>query len=879
MGPRSQPGGDRGPRSRSPHASIAPEFAVTPSSPVARAAASPRRSSVCPGSARNSVIRLSISGSGGVPSPPGSRKGSVAPAAAVRRGSALALARRRSSLASRRGTAAKSRWHSSTVERPDAAGEERLPSVGGKDIRCLPYHLRETCLEHARERICVFLIPRLKLHQKKQKRRRAGAAPERSLVTPDLLRKQKMFSLWPQQMLAEIVSLIKMTCYDAGEYVFYDGEPGTHMVFLLSGQVEVVKRIPGSGKNGVALLAVLSPVVVIGEFSVLTEERRIASVRTTAPTVCAVLLASDFQRFMPRLPPHVLSEAMEFAFGKRRETMALAPPLPATFRCCAMFNPCPDRILLRLQKWVSPLVVPKRFVLTTTGAVANKIFLLVSGRCEAQRGHREATLRILEAPSMIDSVAVFSGSNSAETVRTLCTAELWVLPRDRFIECTQPEMATPMMDAVRMIRQDVLRRQPGLFLSVARKIPLLNACFRTSERVEGIEKLFDACILKPLSMVVHRSGVADRIIFLHRGRVVMLPSRRQWPPGDSIGWTCLVPHRWGLSAVAQTTTELLVVNREKFLEFVQQHGCEQVVLKWTQALLFPCSVSVPALREAEEQIAGLSFHSFPISTRSVPARFEPEFIGDDLLRTQPDDTAVVAVPSPPPPPTEEEAPEDSNELRAVLDEVLLKHRSMNKGKTKTPDYGSMYRRLATHVRSDTWLSTEQCLTATSDMPCHPFLLSLDMGVRGGLRALRASIARPSISTHPTVIVLAAAVSAQCASKAFRPGWRPAGRCKIPTAPTPRRQPRVGTTGWVDRLYPQLDPSHVVVSAMIRAGRMQPPVSPPPPPSWAGIWPAPPTDVRRVRQRPQSSLTTTTTTTAAGTPRSPLRLQEQAEIVL
>jgi CRP-like cAMP-binding protein len=64
----------------------------------------------------------------------------------------------------------------------------------------------------------------------------------------------------------------------AGEVVFHEGQPGTGLLFFVSGQVEILKRRPDGSQQPLALVNAPS---MLGEVSLVTEGPHSATVRAT----------------------------------------------------------------------------------------------------------------------------------------------------------------------------------------------------------------------------------------------------------------------------------------------------------------------------------------------------------------------------------------------------------------------------------------------------------------------------------------------------------------------------------------------------------------------------------------------------------------------
>jgi CRP-like cAMP-binding protein len=115
---------------------------------------------------------------------------------------------------------------------------------------------------------------------------RAADAREGSLRVVDIFRDL------PKEALRAVAQGTERRMYCAGELVIEEGSEGSELFVVESGEVEVlVARERGEP----ARVAVLGKGRFFGEMSLMTGERRRASVRTTTDTVLLVVDKSDFQ--------------------------------------------------------------------------------------------------------------------------------------------------------------------------------------------------------------------------------------------------------------------------------------------------------------------------------------------------------------------------------------------------------------------------------------------------------------------------------------------------------------------------------------------------------------------------------------------------------
>jgi CRP-like cAMP-binding protein len=106
------------------------------------------------------------------------------------------------------------------------------------------------------------------------------------MVTPGLLKGIPMLSDLQDTELAGISACFTEEEIAPGETLYVEGDPATCACFAISGEIEVLKALPG---GGAAQIAVIEPGSMIGEMALVAGETRTATVRAiTKSTVLTV---------------------------------------------------------------------------------------------------------------------------------------------------------------------------------------------------------------------------------------------------------------------------------------------------------------------------------------------------------------------------------------------------------------------------------------------------------------------------------------------------------------------------------------------------------------------------------------------------------------
>eukprot|EP00756_Hemistasia_phaeocysticola_P005151 Hpha_TRINITY_DN13201_c0_g2::TRINITY_DN13201_c0_g2_i1::g.154829::m.154829 len=501
---------------------------------------------------------------------------------------------------------------------PEASEMQHLPGYIRKTFRHLAMEALRSqlypraCLWIFRKRKKALLEIGLGVGGKPGGKPQPGACPA---MTLDILMSQAMFREWPRYAAEQVLDLLRVEAFLPGEVVMHEKEPGTCIFFLMAGRCEVLKRSQTdphgrTDKKSQELMTLLNPVAVIGEFSILTEEPRLASIRAREGenVFCQVLRRSDLMPLLNTFPPQLFNQIIGLSFEARNKNMIYTHPMTTRAMRAAspILQPCSDEILRMMMAKLTPYCVPRGVTICKSEQAADSMFFLRSGRCGVMRtvvqrkpsdsdsdeGPSEQThVRTLSAPDNVGVVAVLQCVNFGDTIQTLTTADFWKLHKDDFDQATRadPTCMQPMQAAARDVRRLQLEAQQNLYRQSIYKIPILKTIC-TRDQMRELVNVFTARLYKPLSTICSTSDVADRIVVLYKGRVRVGHSGR-WTPGEAVGFTCVVTHRWAEPAVTSNVGECLELGRNKYEAFLRRHNLYDAVCTWVTALMFPFAPS------------------------------------------------------------------------------------------------------------------------------------------------------------------------------------------------------------------------------------------------------------------------------------------------
>eukprot|EP01062_Namystynia_karyoxenos_P043316 TRINITY_DN3174_c0_g1_i1.p1 TRINITY_DN3174_c0_g1~~TRINITY_DN3174_c0_g1_i1.p1 ORF type:complete len:1018 (+),score=270.26 TRINITY_DN3174_c0_g1_i1:105-3056(+) len=537
------------------------------------------------------------------------------------------------------------------VPRRESGGEVgadllRVALPTAADLHDLPRDLQNTFTSLAMDTLRKFWYPRLLLWKRRWERVRMREECRQDRLSVDVLRRQDMFKDWPAALLDEAVQRLVLESYDRHEFIIHEGEQaGSGIYFVISGTVEVLKKkkreVKAIGGANALKLVDLQPIICVGEFSFLTEEPRMASIRATMRVDCWVLKKNDFADFVKQLPANVFQRVVEVAFAARNKNMHLSYPLTEkVLRECHIFRPCTSAMLQELMGGTKPYAVPKNLRICRGDQMADKIFFLRNGKCGIMRsiqrriyGRRQSETLIgtLRAPCVIGDSAVIHNGSYGDTVQTLSTCDFWVLSKTSVDTLMRRHRGaeTAMMAEARAQRQEQLAHQQNLFRECIYEIPLLRDA-ATRQQLRTLVNHFDAHVYKPLSVVCSTTKFADRVIILYKGRVRIGPRHADynWVRGESAGFTCVVPHKWIMPAVSQDIVECLELTLQSYQGFLKQHKIYRQVVQWVKQLLFPCAFPPDVAAETQSYVAHIETPPMYPQSRSTRVNLTEDGFGE-----------------------------------------------------------------------------------------------------------------------------------------------------------------------------------------------------------------------------------------------------------
>ncbi|WP_273886564.1 cyclic nucleotide-binding domain-containing protein [Rubrobacter naiadicus] len=112
------------------------------------------------------------------------------------------------------------------------------------------------------------------------------------------LSKMPLFESLGQEELEEFAEVSEKAVYGAGEVLIQEGRPHEHLFVILSGEVEVLKRVPGSRPRVLARMDAGRERAVVGEVGLLAESAATATVRARTKVEALKIPRARFRRMI-----------------------------------------------------------------------------------------------------------------------------------------------------------------------------------------------------------------------------------------------------------------------------------------------------------------------------------------------------------------------------------------------------------------------------------------------------------------------------------------------------------------------------------------------------------------------------------------------------
>lgn len=135
----------------------------------------------------------------------------------------------------------------------------------------------------------------------------------------ELLKSNVVFQNLDRYQFGILEQYLTFRGIETGEYLFFEGEVGDYVAFVVAGGIEILKQLPDKQMT----LVTLKPGDSIGEMALIDDLSRSASAKATQRTGLIVLPKRDFERILidhPRIGINILKALASMLSLKLRRT-------------------------------------------------------------------------------------------------------------------------------------------------------------------------------------------------------------------------------------------------------------------------------------------------------------------------------------------------------------------------------------------------------------------------------------------------------------------------------------------------------------------------------------------------------------------------------
>jgi|GEM_PF-1935240 len=238
---------------------------------------------------------------------------------------------------------------------------------------------------------------------------------------------RNLFAELPEDAVAELVRRMVLRRFDAEDLIIREGEPGEACYVIASGAVRVLKRDPSAETGDFIEVARLGAGAVVGEFALLADRRRHATVQALEESELYEIprrVLRDLAANYPGVGP-----ALE-RFYRQRLLSTLIATAP-------FLAPLPEEERTELLARFVPKHCGSGQEIVREGTPAGGLYLIVMGSVEITKRvprQRAVVLATLGEGTYFGELSLMRGSAAQATVTATGPTELAVLPPKDFYD-------------------------------------------------------------------------------------------------------------------------------------------------------------------------------------------------------------------------------------------------------------------------------------------------------------------------------------------------------------------------------------------------------------------------------------------------------------
>lgn len=195
----------------------------------------------------------------------------------------------------------------------------------------------------------------------------------------DALKACTLFSGLPDEALGLLAAVMFRRHAAGGERLIREGDPGEELFLIHKGTLEVIEETPGGAPRRIAAFG---PGAVVGEISLLTGERRTASVYARGPADYFVLTREGFQHVGEHSPAaqQLIIDSLTRRAARSR--------MQKVVRTSGLFRELSEETLSALENELEMVLLTGGATLMRKGEPSDSLYIVIGGRLGVM-GHPE----------------------------------------------------------------------------------------------------------------------------------------------------------------------------------------------------------------------------------------------------------------------------------------------------------------------------------------------------------------------------------------------------------------------------------------------------------------------------------------------------------
>eukprot|EP00667_Euglena_gracilis_P002882 EG_transcript_2888 len=446
----------------------------------------------------------------------------------------------------------------------------------------------------ARNILSQLLVPKWQLKSRRNTMRMARALLTKfylrtmSKPTVEELKNTKLFAKWPPNILHQVRRSMRPVVFRRGEVIVMQGDPGAMMYVIDHGSVDILIHNPNvDGKRrcpGIKVATLSKRGIYFGEFTVLVDEPRMASVKATETTCLWAMHKTTVQFWISKLPAALQTESRELAEDRRRANMyKLFPLTPKFLKEIPMFQMWNQEHCEMLISKCTPAIFNPGKVIIEEGAPGDFMYFLSRGEVNVYTNFgkpNQVLLRTYKPPSLFGEIALLYKEHRSATVVAVKIVECWSLPTGPFhdLMMSVPELFLKAKVIVNGQRANWISALP---LRTIMDGPLLPPGFRSVEWARRVQGLMQPRVCDRSFPVTEANCELTELMFCLNGKFG--DGTRNFQEGSMLGIEEFIRGQdiWPYTLKAYTRVELWTLKLTAFKSFLKDH--EKFGIAWCKS--------------------------------------------------------------------------------------------------------------------------------------------------------------------------------------------------------------------------------------------------------------------------------------------------------